>query len=254
MGQPHCGVRRIDALSAVSGGAVYIDANIVWIDFYFYIIHLRQYGNRCRRCVDAAGAFGFRYALHAMRAGFIFESGISPFPFDQNTGFLDTADTGIIGIHNLCLPAAALRVAQIHTQKILREQRGLFAAGTRAHLQNDIFVIVRIFWKQEDLELFLQLRKLLLVFGDLHLGEFAQLLIAGIQHFLSLRDRLLRLFVFPVFSDDRLHFAHLFDVFLPELLIVDDIRVRNFQRQFFVFFQYEIEFIKHWVLLHFILF
>ena len=254
MRQTYRRVGRIDALSAVSGGTVHVDADIVRIDLDFYIIDFRQYGHRRGGRMDTTGAFGFRHTLYAVRTGFIFESGISALALDQHTGFLDTADTGIVGIHDLGFPSAAFRIAQIHTQKVLREQRSFFTAGAGTDFQNNILFIVRIFRQQQDLQLFLHLRYLIFIFGDLHLGELAQLLIAGIQHFLGFRDSLLCLFVFPVFVDDRLHFSHLFDVFLPELLIVDDVRVRNFQRQFFVFFQYEIEFIKHLVLLHFILF
>ena len=254
MGQTHRGVSRVDTLPAVAGGTVYIDTHIVRVDLYLYVIHLRQYCHRRRRRMNTTGAFRLWYTLHAVCAGFVFESGICTLALDQHACFFDTADTGIVGVHDLGLPAAALRVTQIHTQKVLREQRRLFTAGTRAHFQNNVLFIVRVLRQQQDLELFLHLRDLILVLCQLHLGQLTQLRVAGIQHFPSLRDSLFCFFVFPVFVDDRLHFAHLFDMLLPELLVIDDVRIRNFQRQFFVFFQYEIEFIKHLVLLQFILF
>ena len=42
VGQAHCGIRGIDALAAVSGGAHHVDADILFIDHHIHILRLRH--------------------------------------------------------------------------------------------------------------------------------------------------------------------------------------------------------------------
>src|SRR4029077_20165723 len=65
------GVGLVDVLAAGAGSAECIDFEVrrIQVDI-LDLIHLGQDRNRRSRRVDAALRFGFRYALHAMRAGF----------------------------------------------------------------------------------------------------------------------------------------------------------------------------------------
>ena len=244
MGQAHRGVRGVDALAAVAGGAVHVDADIVRIEIDFDVIDFRQDCNGCRRSVDTAGRLGLGDALHTVDAALVLESGVSALALDQDFRFLDAADAGVVHVHDLDLPAFALGVHGVHAQKVRPEESRLITACTRADLEDDVAVIVGVLREQEDLELLFKLLGLLFAFGKLHLGEFLHLLVeAGLtQDILGILHALQNFLVLLILLDDGLHLAHLLGILLPVRLIRDDRRVRAHQGEFFIFVFNEVQF------------
>ena len=82
-------------------------------------------------------------------------------------------------VGHLGLPAVALRVAQVQSEQLRREEARLVAAGAGADLEDDVLLVVRVLRDEEELELLLgglepraELRELLLR----HLAEVRVLL------------------------------------------------------------------------------
>ena len=240
MCKSYCRVRRIYALSAVSGSSVNIDTHIVRIEIDFHIVYFRQHCDRGSRCMDPAARLGLRHSLHSVRSALVLESGICALSLDEKDCLLDAAKSRIVELDQLCLPAITLRISRIHPQKIRTEQRRFLAACSCSDLKDNVLFIVRVFREKKHLELILLLPDQLFELGDLHLREFAHLLIALFKDLFGIGQISLRLFVFLVFLYDRLHLAHFLDVLLPHRLIVDHFRVRNLLSQFIVFFCYKI--------------
>ena len=67
------------------------------------------------------------------------------------------ADAGVVAVHDLDLPAAALGVALVHPEELRREERRLLAARARPDLEEDVAGVVRVLRQQEHLELLLDL-------------------------------------------------------------------------------------------------
>ena len=101
----------------------------------------------------------------------------------------------------------------------------LIAAGAGTDLHDNILTVIRILRQKQDLQIRFLLLDSIFQFGDLHLGQFTHFLITFVQHLLGFRQIGLGFLVFLVFLYDRLHLAHLLDVFLPHRLVVYDLRI-----------------------------
>ena len=241
MGQSYCGVGGVYALSAVSGGAVHVDSDIVWIQVNFHVVYFRQHRYGCRRSVDTACRFRFRHTLHSVHTALIFQSGICTLALDEHNSFLDAADSGVVDVHQLGLPSVSFCIAHIHSQKILTEQSGFIAAGACSDFQNNVLFIVRVLRQQQNLQFLFVLLNLLFQLVDFHFGQITHFFIAFVLYdVLCISEPFLCFLVLFVFLYDRLHFAHFLDVLLPGRLIVDHIRIRNLQRQFLILFNNKI--------------
>ena len=218
-------VRRVYALTAVSGCTVHIHANIVRIQIYFHVVHFRQHSNSRCRGMDTTAGFCFRHTLYTMGAALIFQSGVCALALDQDNSFLDASKACIVDFHQLRLPVVPLCVAGVHTQKICTKQRRFLSACTCTDLQDNVLFIVRILRQKQDLQIRFLLLDGVFQFGDLHLGQFTHFLITFVQHLLGFRQIGLGFLVFLVFFYDRLHLAHFLDVFLPHRLVVYDLRI-----------------------------
>ena len=128
--------------------------------------------------MDAAAGLGLRDALYPVHAALILELGVGALAGHHSDNLLEAADSIFIHAYELHLPVVALRVVHIHAVKLRGKQCGLVAAGPGADLQNDVFVIVGVLGKQQDLELLLQLLDALFRVGELLLGKLPHLLVA----------------------------------------------------------------------------
>ena len=150
----HGGVCTVDVLTAVTGRAVGIDADILLTDFHFHVLGLGQHGHGGGGGVDAAAGFGDGHALDAVYAGFKLEAREGAAARQRDHGFLYAAKLGIADIGDGSAHPAALGVAQIHAQKERGKQTGFLAACARAYFQNDVAVVVGIFGNKKKLEFF----------------------------------------------------------------------------------------------------
>src|SRR3546814_5914799 len=75
--------------------------------------------------------FGFRHALHAMRAGFVLELRINAEAEDARNDFLEAAVLTFVGGQDFDLPSTRFRVLAVHSVQVTGEDRRLVAAGDR---------------------------------------------------------------------------------------------------------------------------
>ena len=133
-------------LTARAGCAEGVDAQIGWVQFdVFEFVRFGHDGNGTGGGVDTALAFGSRDALHAVAAGFKFQTAVCAQADNAGDDFFIAAQFAFIGGNDFYLPAVALGVAAVHTQQIACKQRGFVAARSGAYFDKDVFVVVGIF-------------------------------------------------------------------------------------------------------------
>src|SRR3546814_2387041 len=76
----------------------------------------RQHRDGSGGGVDAPLRFGFRHALHAMRAGFVLELRINAEADDARNDFLEAAVLTFVGGQDFDLPATRFRVLAVHAR------------------------------------------------------------------------------------------------------------------------------------------
>src|SRR5258706_1085480 len=146
---------------------------------------------------------GFGNALHTVYAALVLEPGVNPLAFDHRDDFFQASRRGFRAGHYIHLPALQFGEAGVHAEYFGHEQRRFVAAGPGPDFQDDVFLVVWIFWEQHDLQFLLdcgdpgfELRQLILRVGaHLGVGFFRQ------ERFAAL-NALLQLFVFAEFFDD----------------------------------------------------
>src|SRR3989304_8171380 len=99
MGDAPRRVGGVDAWPAGARGAKHVDPDVLRIDANFALVRLRQPRNGHRRSMNAAGAFGGRYPLHAMDTTFEFEPAVGALAFDVDDPLLASAEPRLIGGH-----------------------------------------------------------------------------------------------------------------------------------------------------------
>ena len=169
-------VGLVDVLAAGAGRAERVDLQIGRIDFD--VVDLVDFGqdrDRCGRGVDASLRFGFRHALHAVRAGLELEPRERALAFDARDDFLVAAVLAVARREDLDAPAAALGVARVHAEQIAGEDRGFVAAGAGAHFEEEVGVVAFVLRDQQHVELAVELVAFAFERGDLVVGERLQL-------------------------------------------------------------------------------
>ena len=103
--------------------------------------------------MNASLRFGLGHALHAMAAGFEFQSRIDTIADDAGDDFLVAADlAGRLG-NDFDLPAVALGKARVHAKQIAGEEGRFVAAGAAANFEEGVFFVVRVFRQQQLLQI-----------------------------------------------------------------------------------------------------
>src|SRR5688500_5955173 len=152
MRDAHSRVGRVDALAAGTARAERVDAQIFGIDLDVDLFGLRKYRDGHRRSMDAALRLGCRDALHAMDAALVLQLAVRAAALDGGDDFLDAADIAFARRHQLDSPALLFREFAVHAKELVREERGFFAAGTRADFEHDVFLVVRVLRYQQKLD------------------------------------------------------------------------------------------------------
>ena len=116
---------------------------------------------------------------------------------------------------------AAVRIMYIHTVDLSRKKSRLVTACAGADLNDNVLVIIRVFRKEEDLQLLFQLFHALPGFIQLFLSQLAHFFIGlFLEHGKAVINILLTLFVFVVCFHDRRKVALLFHQLAESLLII----------------------------------
>ena len=150
MRDAHRRVGGVDALTALAGRPVHVDAEVGLVDLYF--LDLFGFGvdqHAGRRGVHAALRLGDRDPLHAVHAALELQprpdavGGIALAP-DRQRGVLVAAQVRSGLVEHRHGPAVPLGVPDVHPGQVGGEQRGLLAALTGLHLEDDVVGVVRV--------------------------------------------------------------------------------------------------------------
>ena len=104
-----------------------------------------------------ATGFCNRHPLYSMGTAFVLQLAISSLSLYGKGNFLETANFGRIGIHNIDLPALGLSITGVHSKQIPSKKGSLLATYTATNFYNNILVIIRISRQQQNRQLFIQL-------------------------------------------------------------------------------------------------
>src|SRR6266568_4971569 len=145
MGDAHRRVGGVHALTAVTGGAVDIDTDVVLFDLNFdIVVSFRQDNDFGCRGMDTPVGLGHGDALDAVRASFVLQTVIRALAFDDEGNILDASLSRLIDIQDFDFPAPPFGVACIHTVKLAREKGRLVTAGTALDGDDSIFLVHNI--------------------------------------------------------------------------------------------------------------
>ena len=144
MGDADGGVRPVDVLAAVAGGAVGVDADFLGLDGDFDVLHLGQDGHGGRAGVDAPGGLRHRDPLDAVDPAFKLHPSEGTQPHHGKHRFFNTAQLRAGGADVLGFKAVAFGVADVHAGQKAREQGGFLPARSGADLDDDAAVVVLV--------------------------------------------------------------------------------------------------------------
>ena len=124
---------------------------------------------------------------------------------------------------------AALRIMYIHTVKLCCKKRCLVTTGTCTNLQDNVSLIVWVFWQEKDFKLIFALLNLLFCGRKLFLQHLTHFFITfTFQHRYAVLNRLLGFLVFLIFLYDRSQVCLLLHQILKPLCIACHVRIRKF--------------------------
>ena len=130
---------------------------------------------------------------------------------------------------------AAVDPADVHTIDLRRKQRSLISAGAGADLNDNVFVIIRVFRKKKDLQLLLQFLHTAPGLAELFLRQFPHLLVRlFLQHRKAVFYILTAVLIFFISFHDRSEIALLLHELPEPLGIVCHIRLLKLSHYFFI--------------------
>jgi len=201
--------------------------------------------------MDPAAGFRLRHTLHPVDAALILHLGICALACHHEHNLLETSDSVLIDADKLRLPAVALRKMHIHSVK-LRGKKGCFvAAGAGTDFHHDVLVIIRIFGKQENLQLLLHFLNSFFRIGQFFLGHITHLLVRlFLEQGQAVFHILVRLLILLICIHKGSQIRLLLHQFPESVLIHRNIRAVQFFQQLFISDQQIIQSVKHGNLLY----
>jgi len=179
-------VGLVDVLAARARRAIGIDAQIGVVDLDLDILGFRQNRDGGGGGVDAPLRLGLRHALNAVDAALELQPAEHALAGDRGDDFLVAAHLAFGDAIDLYAPAVVLGVALVHAEEIAREQRRLVAASAGAHFQDGRGVLVLVARGQQQGDLALQVRQLLLQPLQFVARQLRHLRIVGGRHGLQI--------------------------------------------------------------------
>ena len=176
-------------MTARARSAVSVDAQVRLVDLDVDLLGLGKHGDGCRGGLDTALGLGLGNALDAVHAGLKLHDGVDAVALDLELDGLKAAGLAGAGIEHGGLPATRLAEALVHLVQVAGEDGRLVATGGGANLDDGVLVVVGVARDEHVLNVFLELGKLGLVFGDVHLEHLFLIGIGSIvEHFLGSLD------------------------------------------------------------------
>ncbi len=144
MRDTHGGIGRVHRLSAWTGRAESVDAQVFGLDLDVNFVGFGKHRHRGGRRVDASLLLGGRHALHPMHAALIFQLGINLVALNRGHNFFHSADRGGRAFQNFDFPALRFSIARVHPEKFAGKKRSFIAARARANFYDHVLVVVRV--------------------------------------------------------------------------------------------------------------
>ena len=246
VGQTYRRVRRVDALTAVSGCTEYIEFTVVHIQMEINLFCFRHDGHSTGGSMDSSAGFCLRYSLYTVYTAFVFQSGIRTLTFDHESNFLEAADTVLIKAEHLGFPATGLCIFHIHTIDLCRKESRLITACTSTDLNDNVLAVIRVFRKKKDLQLMLQLLHSLSCIRKLLFQHLTHLFVLlALQHGKTVLDGFFVFLIFLIGIHNWLQVALLFHQLLKMRRIIGYSRFSQLIEKLFKTYQQIIQFIKH---------
>ena len=153
-------------LTARTGGAESINAQVLHVQRKVHLLCLRHYRHGGGRGVDAALGLSLRHPLHPVHTALVLEAVIRTCAVHRDDGFLYAAKLGLVQVEHFQRPAAVLGVHGVHAQQAVGKQSSFLAAGAAAYLHDDVFAVVHVLGQQQNFEIIFQLCHILTFFAD----------------------------------------------------------------------------------------
>ena len=102
--------------------------------------------------MNAALGFGCRHSLHAVSARLELQLRVGAPADDAHDHFAVATEFALAAGDDFRLPLHALGVAQVHAQKVAREERRFVAARSGADLKEDVPLVVGILRQKKELD------------------------------------------------------------------------------------------------------
>ena len=193
MGEADCRIGGVDPLSAGTGCAEEVFADICGVELD---VELAGLGENCHgggRSLDTALGFGLRHPLHAVHAAFVLHSTVHSVGVGgQLEHHLLVASRGaetLVGY--LQFPALDFSIVLIHAEEVAREYRRLVTAGTAADFNDGILAVVRIGRNEQKFDVLLHLGQLALYFCNLLAGHVLEVGIALVHEHVLRRGQVI---------------------------------------------------------------
>ena len=138
----------VDVLSTRTRCVVDIDPKIFWINVVLDFFDFWHDQNCGSRCMDTTLAFSHRNALYPVGTRFILEFRVDRLTRNHGHYFFDPANAIVRGFHDLKAPTLAFRIFLIHLQEVASKQLGFVSSCCPTDFQDNVLVIVWIFWKK----------------------------------------------------------------------------------------------------------
>src|SRR5207248_10993569 len=121
------------------------------------------------------------------------------------------------------LPASTIGVATIHAEEFSGEEGIFVAAGLGLDGNDSIFLVDDIFGQERDFDLLQQLLFTLFEVCYLFRGQFAQLRVVTLVHFLSFGQLPVIILQFVIFVDHVFEFGMFTAIALQQRNVIEDI-------------------------------
>src|SRR5262245_31683508 len=144
VGDTHSRIRRVDTLSAWTGGTKNVNTEIGWIDIHLDLFGFRQNGDGHSRGMDTPLGFSDRHTLHAVRAALKFELAVDILALDGSDDFFKATGLRRAGTHDVHAPALRIGIATIHAKQVRRKERRLIPTGASADLHDHATLVIRV--------------------------------------------------------------------------------------------------------------
>src|SRR5262249_29095879 len=198
MGKPHRRIRSVDRLAAWAGRAECVNSQVLGIYLDVDLFGFGQDGDSDSRSVNAARCLSLGYSLDSMNSRFMLQPGEHPVALNQQYCFLDASDARLGYVESLNLPGLSLRVSHIHSHYLVRKKGRFVAAGTGSDFKDNIFLVVRVFGYEQDLQVLFGLIAPRFEYGELAPSHFDHLgVVLGPEHLACFADRAYKAFVLP---------------------------------------------------------